>query len=320
MSQIRYRYNPELLSFYKIGKSFKDKFVRFLFFVGISIVATVILFFCYHMCFDSLKEIKLEIKNIQLTFQYKELNNLLDKLANDLEELQKRDDNIYRNFAGIDPIPKSIREAGFGGVEHYTELENFDNSEMVIEIAKKLDKIKKQVYVQTKSYDIVFDLVRSKEKFIACKPFIQPIAIKDFSRISDYFGWRVDHPVTHKPTQHNGIDYPGSIGTNVYSTGDGLVIITKISRYGYGNEIMIDHGFGYKTRYAHLDKILVDVGQEVKRGQLIGLLGKSGMTTGPHLHYEVRKNNQPVNSINFYYNDITSEEYNLMVKQISQHY
>ena len=192
------------------------------------------------------------------------------------------------------------------------KLEGFNSSPLMIDITQNVEEIIKQVYIQSRSYDQVIEKALEKENFIECRPGIKPISDNDYIRISDYFGWRID-PFTKKATIHHGIDFAGERGGNVYATGKGIVIKAGYSLFGYGRIVEIDHGFGYKTRYAHLDKIFVKEGDKVWRGDKIGLLGNSGRSTGPHLHYEVRINNKPVNPEYFFNNDISPEEYDKMI-------
>ena len=234
-----------------------------------------------------------------------------------ISDIQQRDDYLYRTIFELDPIPPSVREAGFGGTNRYVDFEGYDNSDVMIGTFKKVDVISKKLYVQSKSFDTVIKLAKNKEKMIAAIPAIQPVALKDFNRISDYFGARSD-PFTGKRTMHNGMDFTGPEGSDIFATGDGVVIESGYSFYGYGNKVVIDHGYGYKTVYAHLQKITVDDGQKVKRGEVIGLLGNTGRSTGAHLHYEVKLNNRPKDPINYYFNDMTDEEYDLMVEACSK--
>jgi murein DD-endopeptidase MepM/ murein hydrolase activator NlpD len=197
------------------------------------------------------------------------------------------------------------------------DLEGYDNSGVVINTFKRIDVLSKKIYVQSKSFDTVIELAKNKEKMNACIPAIQPVGLKDFARISDYFGARSD-PFTGKRTMHHGMDFTGPKGSDIFATGDGVVVTSGYTVHGYGNRVIIDHGYGYKTIYAHLNKIYVDEGQRVSRGDVIGALGNTGRSTGAHLHYEVKLNNRSVNPINYYFNDMSEEEYELMVAACSK--
>ncbi|MFC2138606.1 M23 family metallopeptidase, partial [Bacteroidota bacterium] len=254
----------------------------------------------------------LEKENSILNFRFEKLNDNIEDVKLNLAEIQQNDDGLYRPIFEIEPISSSIRMAGYGGTYNYQNLEGYKSSEVMIETSQNIEELFKQIYVQTKSYDQLIDKLKEKGRFLNCRPAIQPISDNDYIRISDYFGWRKD-PFNKKATKHHGIDFAGEKGGEIYSTGDGIITKAGYSLFGYGRLIEIDHGFGYKSRYAHLDKIYVKVGEKVKRGQTIGLLGNSGRSTGPHLHYEVRMNNIPVNPIYFFNNDISPEEYAKMI-------
>ena len=313
MKKTRFKYNPESLSFDKIKLSFGDKLVRFFsYFLG-SIFLAILYGVVFTFLFDSPKEKALIRENEQLLIQYDLMNKKLAHLDKVLEELQERDDNIYRTIFEADPIPSSIRDAGMGGINRYAELEGYDNSEIVIETAKRLDRIMKKVYVQSKSYDEVIDLALNKELFIASLPAIQPISNKDLKRTASGWGYRI-HPIYKIRKFHEGMDFTAPTGTEVYATGDGTVAAILSSRRGYGNEIRIDHGYGYVTRYAHLHSFNITKGQKVKRGDVIGFVGSTGLSTAPHLHYEVHHNGKKVNPINYFFDDLTPEEYDRMIE------
>lgn len=313
MSKIKYRFNPETLSYHKIEVSFKKKLIKFLpsFFSAIAFALVGVVIYSYS--FDSPKERQLKRENQQYKIQLEVFNKNLDNLEKVLADLQYRDDNIYRTLFEAEPIPKSMRDAGIGGVNRYENLEGYDNSDIVISTSKKLDKLMKKMYVQSKSYDEIVRLAKNKEKWLASMPAIIPILNKDNYKFLSHFGFRYDPVYKNTVKMHEGIDLTGAIGTDIRATGDGVVRDADYSRGGYGNEIVIDHGFGYTTRYAHLSKILVSRGQKVKRGEVIGKLGSTGKSTGPHLHYEVRKNNVALNPINFFYLDLSPAEYDNMI-------
>jgi len=313
MAKSKFKYNSESLSFDKIQLSFRDKMFRFFSYFLASIFLAVLYAVMYTLLFDSPKEKALKRENEQLALQYEVMNRKLGTVEKVLEELQERDDNIYRTIFEAEPISTSIRNAGMGGINRYSELEGYDNSEIVIETAKRLDKIMKKVYVQSKSYDEVIDLALNKEKFIASLPAIQPISNTDLKRTASGWGYRI-HPIYKIRMFHEGMDFTAPAGTEIYATGDGTVAVTISSRRGYGNEIRIDHGYGYVTRYGHLSAINVKKGQKVKRGDVIGFVGSTGLSTAPHLHYEVHQNGKKVNPINYFFDDLTAEEYDRMIE------
>jgi murein DD-endopeptidase MepM/ murein hydrolase activator NlpD len=230
-----------------------------------------------------------------------------------LTDLQERDDNIYRTIFEAEPLHSSIREAGVGGSDAYQDLEGMENSEIVINVKKRLDKIMKKIYVQSVSYDEVIKLAKSKEAMLASIPAIQPISNKDLTRTASGWGYRI-HPIYKIRKFHEGMDFTAPTGTDVYATGDGTILEAESTFRGYGNKIMIDHGYGYKSLYGHLNEIDVKVGQKVKRGDVIGKVGNTGLSTAPHLHYEVSINNEKVNPVNFYFNDLTAQEYENLIE------
>jgi murein DD-endopeptidase MepM/ murein hydrolase activator NlpD len=206
-----------------------------------------------------------------------------------------------------------MRRAGFGGTDRYARLSGYKHSDIVVQTTRKLDMIAGQLYVQSKSFDEVFDMAKNKEKLLAALPAIQPISNRDLRRIASYYGYRTD-PFYKIKKFHEGIDFSAPVGTEVYATGDGVVTVIERLRGGYGNYVMVDHGFNYQTIYAHLSKFNVKRGQKVKRGQVIGYVGNTGKSTAPHLHYEVRRNSRPVNPVHYFYNDISPEEYDQLIE------
>lgn len=276
------------------------------------VFSAVVLLAAYNFM-ESPKErmLKREIEQYQL--QYSILNDRLGQVQAVVNDLQDRDDNIYRIIFESEPIPSAVRKAGFGGVDKYSKLEGYKNSEIIKNAAQKLDLITSQLYVQSKSFDEVYELARRKEEMVASIPAIQPVSNKDLKRIGSHFGYRTD-PFYKVMKFHEGIDFTATVGTDIYSTGDGVVVKVERSTTGYGNCIEIEHGFGYTTLYAHMSKMDVKRGDRVKRGQVIGHVGNTGKSTAPHLHYEVHKNRKPIDPINFFFNDLSPEEYALMIE------
>ncbi len=256
------------------------------------------------------KDIKRE--NQRLLTQYKLMQKDLENIETVLKDLQQRDDNIYRVIFETEPIPSSIRNAGFGGANKYGHLENLDNSKLVITTARRLDILAKQAYVQSKSYDEVMKMAQDKEKMLASIPSIQPISNEGLRRTASGWGFRI-HPIYKIRKFHYGMDFTAPTGTEIYVTGDGVVDEVTSEHSGYGKLVSVNHGYGYKTLYAHLSKFNVRAGQKVKRGEVIGFVGSTGTSTAPHLHYEVHKNGEPVNPQYFYYMDLTPQEYERMI-------
>lgn len=313
MPKSKYKFNPTSLSFDKITYSIREKLLRFLLYFTGSLLIAVVYGVIFALLFDSPKEKVLIRENQQLLLQYEIMNNQLAQAEKVLENLENRDDNIYRVIFGSEPVPSSVRNAGFGGTNRYVELEGYNNTRIVVETKKRLDMITKKLYVQSKSYDELIDLARNKEDMLSHIPAVQPISNKDLTRTASGWGYRI-HPIYKISKFHYGMDFTAPVGTEVYATGDGTVTEVKSSHRGYGNQIMIDHGYGHVTLYAHLYGFNVRQGQKVKRGDIIGFVGSTGTSTAPHLHYEVIVNGKKVNPINYYFNDLNASEYDRMIE------
>jgi len=316
MSKIKYKFNKKSLTFERARVTFKKRLLYFFTHLSTGVVfAAVVLIIAYNFL-DSPKEKAQKREIEQMTLQYRIMNDQLDRVTKLIADLQDRDDNIYRVIFEAEPIPSSVRQAGIGGVDRYEKLKGYKNSDLLIETQKTMDKILGQLYIQSKSFDEVFDLAKNKEKMLVSIPAIQPVSNKDLRRIGSYFGSRTD-PFYKVFKFHEGIDFSASVGTEVYATGNGTVV--EVGRNaGYGNEIIIDHGYSYKTTYAHLSRMFVKPGQAIRRGQIIGYVGNTGKSTSPHLHYEVRKNGVAVNPIYYFFNDLTPEEFQTMLELSSR--
>jgi len=313
MAKIRYQFNTNSLKIEKVQVTMKERLTRIASSMAFGLVFGVLVIVVAYNFMSSPREKVLQNELEQYKLQYKIMNDRMDKVQKVLADVQDRDDNIYRVIFEAEPVPSEVRKAGFGGVDRYEQLEGLANSEIIINTAKRLDEITSQLVVQSKSYDEVFELAKNKEKLIASIPAIQPVDFHDLRRIGSLFGYRTD-PFYKVIKFHEGIDFTAAIGTPIYATGDGVVEKAEYNNGGYGNEIMINHGYSYETRYAHLSKIKVKVGQHVKRGEIIGLMGNTGKSTAPHLHYEVIKAGVSLNPIYFFFNDITPTEYEAMLE------
>jgi len=313
MGKSKYKFNPDSLSYEKIKPSFRSRVVVFFSYLSILLFFAVILNIFYASVFDTPREKMLKRENSQLQLQYEELNQKISTLENVLGDIEKRDDNIYRAIFNADPIPADIRDAGFGGVNRYEYLEGYDNSNLIVETARRLDQLTKAVYVQSKSYDEVIDMAMNREDQLSSLPAIQPISNKDLTRTASGYGYRI-HPIYKIRKMHWGMDFTAHTGTEVYATADGKVDFVERSRRGYGNRIIINHGYGYRTMYAHMNDFKnIWRGKKVKRGDVIGHVGSTGLSTAPHLHYEVHVNGKKVNPVNYYFEDLTAEEFDRMI-------
>ena len=316
ISKTRYRFNPDTLVYEKVNFNLKQKLIKVLKYSASSIFFAIIIYSLFIFWVDSPKVKHLKKENNLLISQYTLLNNKIDEIDSVFKEINVKDDNIYRTIFGNDPLPITIREAGFGGVNRYRALEGYDNSELVLKTAKNADKLLSKMNVQEQSYEEIMQSAYLNIKKLRSIPAIQPIENKDLRRIASGFGMRL-HPILRYRKMHQGMDFTAPRGTNVYATGYGVVKKVTYSRRGYGNCIIIDHGFGYETVYAHLKKILIEKGDKVKRGETIGLVGSSGFSTGPHLHYEIHRDGIPVNPVNYYFNDLSPEQF-CEVKRMSE--
>ena len=318
MPKIKYYYDTETCKYERVRTSRWDVFLNVLGFAVLVLVAGICLVIVFDTYFESPKAAKLKKENEELHFYYDILGKEMDRANQMLTSLQDRDNNVYRTIFEAEPIPSSVRSAGVGGVDRYKEiLENgLESDELIANTFQRIDQLDRQLYIQTKSYDDLLKLAGDKSAMLASIPAIQPVSNKELRRLASGFGMRV-HPIYKVKMMHPGIDFSAPQGTPVYATGAGEVIEVKTSLSGYGKQIIIDHGFGYRTRYAHLQDFNVKQGQKVERGQGIGFVGNTGTSTAPHLHYEVFRDKERVNPIYFFYQDITAEEYEILVQLAS---
>jgi murein DD-endopeptidase MepM/ murein hydrolase activator NlpD len=317
MAKVKYFYDPRTLSYRKIERTWRNRVRQ----VGIFLLSSAMFAFVFYVLADNIidspkeKRLKRELDNMVL--QYEIMEERMSQVSSVLADMQYRDDNIYRVIFEADPIPNEIRKAGFGGANRYKNMEGYTNSSLVIDARQKLDILTKQVYVQSKSFDEVQEMAKRKDVMLMSIPAIQPVANVDLRRMASGYGYRI-HPIYKVRKMHTGMDFSAPIGTPIYATGDGTISDDngndKVGGHGYGKYVVIDHGYGYKTLYGHMSKIDVRPGEKIKRGDLIGYIGNTGASTAPHLHYEVIKNGEKINPINFFYNDLSPEEYELMLQ------
>lgn len=313
MAKQKFKYNPKTLSYEKVSLTFKERLLKALIYIAPTIVLSIAfgLLLAYRIESPKQRKLKEELASVNT-----ELINWQRRLSV-LEEvsvvLQKRDEELYRAALGAKSFPDELRLMGIGGSDRYAHLKNKTNSELLINTAKKLDLLESRMHAQNLSFNELVELSKEREKRLSSLPAIQPVRNSDLKRLASGYGWRID-PVYGTRKMHWGLDFTAEIGTEIYATGDGVVEEIKTSNWGYGKEIIIDHGFGYKTLYAHLSEFKVNKGDEVKRGELIALMGSTGKSTGSHLHYEVIKDGKKVNPINYFHSDLTPEQFEKIIE------
>lgn len=312
MAKQKFHYNPKTLNYERIDNSFKHWFRKFILHFLTSVSLGIALFFVFSFLFNSPREKELINENKSLKAQYGILNKRMDVVQDVLTDIQQRDNNLYRVLYQADPIDESVRTASYNSTSRYKDLANMSNSKLMIDMTSRLDVIAKQLYIQSNSFDEIVDLAKQNELRLQSIPAIQPILNKDLKRTASGFGMRLD-PVYKILKFHEGMDFTAPIGTEIFATGNGTVIFTGWQQ-GYGNTIKIDHGFGYQTWYAHLNNIITKAGRKVTRGEVIGKVGNTGKSTGPHLHYEVRYRGKPVDPRNYYFMDLSPAEYDKMIQ------
>lgn len=319
MSKVKYYYDPETLSYHPIGVTNKNRISNFVLFILSSFLLGLfsLLILLNSDWINTPAEMaqKRLIQNYELQFDI--LNKKLTQIESVVDNIEERDNNLYRVYFEASPIPEAQRRAGFGGVNRYKDLEGYDNSELIINTSKRLDILSKQTVVQSRSLDEIERLASNKAALLEAIPSIQPIKNKDLTRMASGYGYRND-PFTKKRRFHWGMDFTAKKGVPVYATGNGVVKRADNRASGYGNHIRIDHGFGYVSLYAHLSKYNVRRGQKVKRGDLIGYVGNTGRSAGPHLHYEIFKDKKRINPLNFYYGNLSQKEFDVLVTQAKQ--
>lgn len=313
MREAKYKYNIKTLSYERYEPTLKEKVFKVFTFISAGLVFATLFVTAFFLVVDSPKEVQLKRENAQLKLQYQLLNNKLSQVEDVLADIEERDNNIYRTIFESEPINRNL---GVGGVNRYKQLEGFESSNLVISTSHKLDELSKRIYLQSKSFDEVYDMALKKEKMLASIPAIQPVDNEDLTRMASGYGYRI-HPIYKVRKMHYGMDFTAPTGTPIYATGNGTIESLKKDRRGFGYHIIIDHGYGYKTLYAHMSKFAVKKGQKINRGEVIGYVGSTGTSTAPHLHYEVHKNGQPINPVNFYFNDLEPEEFDEMLKKSS---
>lgn len=318
MARIKYYYDTETCKYERVRTKTSDIVINALGILSLTLAMAVGMLLLYSNYFESPKELLLRNEVKEMEFYYEGLNNEVERLNKILADMEHRDDNIYRVVLGAEPIESSIRGAGVGGVDRYSDIKdkNVIHEDVILKITETVDKLRRKVYIESKSQDEVVQLAEKKEKLFAAIPAIQPVANKELIALASGFGLRI-HPIYKVKKMHTGVDFAAVIGTPIYATADGLIEEVNVSFSGYGKSIEINHGFGYRTRYAHMHGFAVRKGQHVKRGELIGYVGDTGLSTAPHLHYEVFINGAHVNPIHYFFNDLNAAEYEKLIELAS---
>jgi len=318
MAKIKYYYDTETCKYERVKTKTSDVILNALGILSLTVAMAVGLLFLYSSYFESPKELILKNEVKELEFYYKKLRADVSGLDQILSGIEYRDDNIYRTVLGAEPIDKSIREAGVGGADRYQDIKdkNISHQDLVVSVNEKVDLLRRKLYIESKSQDEVVKMADNKEKLYAAIPAIQPVSNKQLVAIASGFGWRT-HPIYKVRKMHAGIDFAAAIGTPIYATADGKVQSVEVKFSGYGKMVEIDHGFGYHTRYCHMHEFAVRPGQNIKRGDLVGYVGNTGLSTAPHLHYEVLINGSQVDPVHYFYNDLTASEYEKVLELAS---
>lgn len=316
--KVYYRYNQQTLTYERVYPSWGKRVLivtRNL--IGGILIGAVGFWFTTKFIIDSPKEVELKKENRLIRAQFDLLAKRIGEASTVLKDIQQRDDNLYRAIFHADPIPSTIRNSGFGGIARYDHLLELPNPDLIMMTTQKMDMLAKQIYIQSKSFDAIVDMAKKQKDRLLHIPSIQPVANKDLSRVASGYGMRID-PIYGTMRFHAGMDFTAKTGTDIYATGNGTVIHVDWKQ-GYGKCVIIDHGFGYQTLYAHMDEYNVKYGQKVNRGEKIGEVGNTGKSTGPHLHYEVHVKGKPDNPAKYYFMDLTPEEYDQMLQIAANH-
>ena len=317
MDKNNFKFNDKTLEYEKVEVSFLKRLKKAGLHLGVSVVlALIIIIISYPLITRyTEKEKNQEIEKLQET--YSKMNQQIQDISNELEVLKMRDDSIYSGIFGVSPVSKSLRIGGTGGTDEFDYLRGYDNSDLMLQSAQLVKSLENQLKIHKKGFDRIDKLAHTRSEKLSHIPAVQPIHNHNLIRVASGFGMRM-HPVYNVPKMHYGIDFTAKTGTDIYATGDGKVERVRKSYSGYGKHVIINHGFGYKTLYAHMHDFSVKQGQKVKRGDIIGQVGNTGTSTGPHLHYEVIRNNKKIDPTNFFFNDLNYEQYQEMIKISSQ--
>ena len=314
MKKIKYYYNTNTLRYEKLETPLRVKLLRIFGFVAAAFVTAALISFIAFRFIGSPNEKILRNQNERLRDRYRQLNDQIKTMQQEMTELEKRDNTVYRAIFEANPIPDSARAKDLEKQLEITNIESMRDNELVSSIISTLNNLSSRIGVQKTSYVELDGLLKNKEQLLSHTPAIQPVSNKDLNRVASGFGYRVD-PVYKTIKFHAGLDFAAPQGTPIYATADGTVTTAGNTGNGYGNHVVINHGYGYETLFGHMVRVKVRAGQKVKRGEVIGWVGSTGKSTGPHCHYEVHKNGQKIDPVYFFYNDLTPEQFDLLLKK-----
>lgn len=314
MKKIKYYYNTNTLRYEKLEVPLQVKLLRIFGFIAAALVTAALISYFAFQFVGSPNEKLLRLQNERLRDRYADLNEKAKSLDKQMAELEKRDNNVYRAIFEANPIPDSARAKEIENEKEIATVEGMANSQLLSSITQTLTTLSSRVKVQSKSYEQIDELIKNKEKLLSHTPAIQPLSNKDLNRIASGFGYRID-PVYKTVKMHAGLDFAAPQGTPIYATANGTVKIAGNKGNGYGNHVIINHGYGYETLYGHMVKVKSNPGQKVTRGEVIGWVGSTGKSTGPHCHYEVHKNGNKIDPVYFFYNDLTPDQFDRLLKQ-----
>ncbi len=313
MKKIKYYYNTNTLRYEKLETPLRVKLLRVLGFISAAIVTAIIIVSIAYRYFPSATEKRLITDNLELQQQFEVLEERTKKIQQQVTELEKRDNEVYRTIFEADPIPDSVRAREMAQQKETQLVMKMANFQLENSIVETINNLSNRIYAQERSYNEIAEFIKNKEELLASTPAIQPVSNSDLKRIASGFGYRID-PVYKTVKYHNGLDFSAPQGTPIYATANGTIRTAANLGPGYGNHVIINHGYGYETLYGHMFRIKVKGGQRVKRGEIIGWVGSTGKSTGPHCHYEVHKNGRHLDPVYFFYNDLTPEQYDRLLK------
>jgi len=314
MKKIKYYYNTHTLRYEKLITPLRVKLLRIFGFIATALVTSAIISYFAFQFVGSPAEKLLRAENERMKYQYQDLSKEIEALQQKMRELEKRDNDVYRTIFEAEPIPDTARANALEREEEIAKVEKMGSNELVRSIYASLNNLTSRITTQKKSYEELALLVKNKEQLLAATPAIQPVANKDLNRIASGFGYRID-PIYKTPKMHAGLDFSAPQGTPIYATANGTVRLATYSDAGYGNHVIINHGYGYETLYGHMVRIKARAGQKVSRGEIIGYVGSTGKSTGPHCHYEVHKNGQKLDPVYFFYNDLSPQQFDALLKR-----